>query len=160
MGEMQGPHTLVLLGEASQAYPTSPFGLDRSAPNHPAVGLALLPPTLSACNGSWHGLIAAQMPVLSTGRGDHRGRDFLACKSHCLAISVSAQEGADLSRGKTSSQRFVVFATCKIPCSFSLSHAQQKGKTFPPGLPPALPPPPPASSQPCQAGRECTHDCF
>ena len=38
MGQMQRPHTLMLLREASQAYPTSPFGLDRSAPNHPAVG--------------------------------------------------------------------------------------------------------------------------
>lgn len=38
MGQMQGPHTLALLGEASQAYPTSPLSLDCSALSHPAVG--------------------------------------------------------------------------------------------------------------------------
>lgn len=48
------------------------------------------------------------------------------CRSPGRAASSSARARAGVSRGENLSQRFAVFATCKTPGSFSLSHAQRR----------------------------------
>lgn len=65
--------------------------------------LLLVSPALShaVSKGSGHGLTAPQIPAQAEETTE---ADFPACKSHCLAISVSAQEGADFSSGKTSAR--------------------------------------------------------
>uniref|UniRef100_A0A8B9QC73 Dynein regulatory complex protein 12 n=1 Tax=Apteryx owenii TaxID=8824 RepID=A0A8B9QC73_APTOW len=57
------------------------------------------------------------MSVINTGRGD-RGRDVPACRSHQLAISFSAQEGAYFSRGKTSARGLRSLPHAKLRAGF------------------------------------------
>lgn len=114
MEQMQGLHTLELLGEARQAYPTSPFGLPLVQPQITLLLASLAPSHAKALDmDSLHPrcLYLAQA-------GDHRGRGFPACKSHCLAISVSAQEQTDFSRGKTSARGLRSLPHAKLRAHF------------------------------------------
>lgn len=61
------------------------------------------------------------------GAGRARGEPPLAAEAPGRAASSSARARAAVSRGENLSQRFAVFATCKTPGSFSLSHARRRG---------------------------------
>lgn len=105
----------------------SHLSLGRSAPNQPAAA-----PSRAVSSQRLWTRTPCTPGACSELRG-HRGRDFPARRGRAPVsrFRLHSRRG----RGKTSARGLRFLATCKAPCSFSLSHARQGGETSPAGIP-------------------------